>query len=58
MSEHIPLSGTGGKGGDIRKQADRKKYCEGWDRIFGKKELTEKEIPDIIVEIEIPEDNK
>ena len=44
----IPLSETGGKGDTIRKESDYKKYSEGWDRIFGKKELTTEEIPDII----------
>lgn len=53
----IPLSETGGKGDTLRKESDYKKYSEGWDRIFGKKELTIEEIPDIIDEIKITEDD-
>ena len=52
----IPLTETGGKGDILRKESDRKKYSEGWDRIFGKKELTTKEIPDIIDELKITEE--
>jgi hypothetical protein len=32
----------GGKGDGRRKKADDRKYREGWDRIFGKKEQKER----------------
>lgn len=55
MSEHIPLTGTGGKGDGTRKESDRQKYATGWDRIFGKKELTTEQVSDIIDELKITE---
>ena len=48
----IPLTNTGGKGSSYRPVLDKQKFDENWDRIFGKKDLTE-ELKEDIIDIQI-----
>jgi hypothetical protein len=46
----------GGKGSRQRTVIDRQKFNENWDKIFGKKDLTE-ELKEDIIDIEIIEED-
>ena len=47
----IPLTTEGGKGSKPRESSNQKAYEDGWERIFGKKNLT-KEVKEVIIDVQ------